>query len=399
MPTSTFRLILLVSCAHAMVHTFELSLPAVEQMIGDDYGVEKDRTGALGTVWRLPFGLAAMLAGWLADRYGSHALLIVYLLGCSTTAVLCWWAPTLTILFVVMFAMGCFASIYHPAGLALISRKTTPETRGVALGWHGILGSIGIAGAPFAASLVFSSADFTWRQYYLLLTVPATILALLIARSARNSKTQTHSAHQSDVEANAEEAIRWRSFLVLVAAGALSGFVYAAFMHFLPRYLDDAGLRPEGWSASSFRNALAGAVLTCAAVGQAIAGKLCGPGKLERLLVLVLIGNVPPLIWMAFADGPARFVAACSLALIHFMNQPVYNSLIAQYIPHSRRSTGYGFSNMMCFGIGALGPLTAGQLEDDRAVYGLLAGIATVAAAVAFMLYRHERSERTTIED
>ena len=77
MTPATFRLVLIISCAHAMVHTFEHALPAVEQMIGEEFEVGTDRTGALGTVWRLPFGLGAMLAGWLADRYGAKRLLIV----------------------------------------------------------------------------------------------------------------------------------------------------------------------------------------------------------------------------------------------------------------------------------------------------------------------------------
>ena len=153
-------------------------------------------------------------------------------------------------------------------------------------------------------------------------------------------------------------------------------------MHFLPRYLDTAGLRPEDWTPASFRNALAAAVLAFGAVGQGIAGRLCRPGRLELLLVLVLFGNVPPLLWMAFAEGPSRFVAACVLAVVHFMNQPVYNSLIAQHIPASRRSLGYGFSNMMCFGIGAFGPYFAGQYAD-AAVYRGLAVVATAAALFA----------------
>lgn len=393
MPPATFRLVLLISCAHALVHMFELSLPAVEQMIGDDFGVGEDWTGALGTVWRLPFGLAAMLAGWLADRYGSRLMLLVYLAGCSATAVLAWWAPSLGVLFPVMFLMGCFASIYHPAGLALISRETTPETRGAALGWHGILGSLGIAGAPFAAMIIFSRTDIDWRQYYLLLILPAVVLAALLARSmARsNAAKASSSALPPAVESGGKEPFLSRPFLILVSAGALSGFVYAAFMHFLARYLDNVGLRPDDWPPESFRNALAAAVLICGSFGQAIAGRLCRPGRLEKLLVIVLLGNVPPLIWMAVADGTARFIAACLLALIHFMNQPVYNSLIAQFIPHSRRSIGYGFSNMMCFGIGALGPLCAGLIASDTKVYAMLAGVAALASVLAMWLVRYVR--------
>jgi MFS transporter, FSR family, fosmidomycin resistance protein len=400
MPASTFRLVLLISCAHALVHTFELALPAVEQMIGDEYGVGKASTGALGMVWRLPFGLGAVLAGYLADRYGSRPLLIVYLIGCSATAVLARWSPSFNILLLVMLAMGCFASIYHPAGLSLISRETTPETRGSALGLHGIVGSLGIAGAPFGAMLLFSSGDLDWRDYYLILTVPAMLIAgQLWFDELRLRKAVKVSPVEVSLDAASEEAICWSRYLILVSAGALSGFVYGAFMHFLPRYLDTAGLRPEDWTPASFRNALAAVVLVFGAIGQGIAGRLCRPGRLEFLLVVVLFGNVPPLLWMAFAEGPSRFVAACVLAVVHFMNQPVYNSLIAQHIPASRRSLGYGFSNMMCFGIGAFGSLFAGQFDGESAdaiVYGSLAGVAAAAGlSAAYSLIVRDRNLAT----
>ena len=185
-----------------------------------------------------------------------------------------------------------------------------------------------------------------------------------------------------------QEHIPWRRFLLLVSAGALSGLVYAAFLQFLPRYLDDTGLRPTSWSRESFRNALATVVLLCAAVGQGVAGRIAEPGKLEKQLTFILFANVPPLMWMAVADGAWRFVAACVLAFIHFMNQPVYNSLIADVVPPTRRSLGYGFSNMMCFGIGALGPTVAGQLPSDLATYVLLGCLAAAAGSVSLLLLR-----------
>ncbi|MDB4787034.1 MFS transporter, partial [Planctomycetaceae bacterium] len=104
MPTHTFRLVLIVSCAHAMVHMFEHALPAVEQMIGDDFGVSKTQTGALGTAWRLPFGLGALLAGFLTDRFGSKRMLLIYLLGCMATSIGVWWAPSWSILFLMMLS-------------------------------------------------------------------------------------------------------------------------------------------------------------------------------------------------------------------------------------------------------------------------------------------------------
>lgn len=388
MKPHTFRLVLLVSFAHAMVHMFEHALPAVEQMIGETFDVTKAQTGSLGTAWRLPFGLGALLAGWLTDRLGAKKMLIAYLLGCVATSVGVWWAPTWSILFAMMFAMGTFASVYHPAGLSLISRETTPETRGKALGWHGIFGSLGIASAPFLAALVFSTGAIGWRGYYLVLIPPALIIAaLLLKLQVTSEPPRGVQPDETDVPV-VREPIPWRQFLLLVSAGTLSGFVYAAFLHFLPRYLDQTGMRPKGWSPESFRNTLTTVTLLCAAVGQGIAGRIADPDRLHRQLSMILFMNVPPLVWMAFADGPSRLMATCLLALIHFMNQPIYNSLIAEFIPSSRRSTGYGFSNLMCFGIGAFGPWLAGMIAVERSMYLTLAGIACAAGGMSLFLWR-----------
>jgi predicted MFS family arabinose efflux permease len=235
-----------------------------------------------------------------------------------------------------------------------------------------------------------------WRGFYLVLTVPALFIAAMLTRMPVHAKksagnvadaasvgTDAGSIHHGRA---ANERIPWRPFLLLVAAGALSGFVYAGFLHFLPRYLNQTGIRPSGWSEESFRNALATVALLCAAVGQGVAGRIADPERLEKQLVWILFGNVPPLLWMAVADGGWRLVAACLLAFIHFMNQPIYNSLVARIVPAARRSTGYGFSNMVCFGIGAFGPLVAGMLPTERLMYTTLAGAAATAAAIATLV-------------
>ena len=386
MNRATFRLVLLVSCAHALVHVFELSLPSVELMIGDEIGVGRDRTGMLGTAWRLPFGLGALLAGLLADRFGSKRLLLVYLGGCSGMALLAYWAPTLAILFAVMFGMGCFASIYHPAGLALISTETTAANRPKALGWHGIVGSLGIATAPFLAAVVFHTGTVTWRQYYALLVIPAVVIAGLLFFYLKQTPVRQKVDAARKPATNGEA--RWRAYLLLVVIGVSMGFTYAAFMHFLPRYLDGVGIRPTWVSPESFRNYLAALVLLFAAIGQGTAGKIARAGRLEPFMALILFANVPPLVWMSLAGGQARLWAACLLALVHFMNQPVYNSLIAEYVPRARRSFGYGFSNTLCFGIGGLGPTYAGFVKDDFRTYGGLAILAAIAGVLALLLVR-----------
>jgi len=387
MSPAIFRQVLLISCAHALVHLFELSLPSVEQMIGAEFQVGKDVTGWLGTVWRVPFGCGAVAAGWLVDRYGSKRLLLIYLAGCGGAALLASQSQTLLMVFAAMLLMGCFASIYHPAGLALISRSVSVEARGVALGWHGIFGSVGIAAAPFLAGVVFSTGSVDWHGYYLWLTVPAIALFILLQFGIRPQQPNdlvTASANP----ATDDETASWSRYGILVTAGLLSGLIYASFMHFLPRYLDGSGLATGDVSREGLRNRLAALVLLCGVAGQWLAGRLARPERLNVLLVAILLGNVPCLAWMAVAQGPSRVAATCVLAFVHFMNQPVYNSLVARYVPATRRSLGYGFSNMLGFAGGGIGPAIVGQITSDRAAYGGLAAVALLASGVALSLCR-----------
>jgi len=397
MNSAVLRIVLLVSCAHALVHVYELTLPSTEQSIAAEFGVTQETTGLLGNVWRLPFGLGALAAGWLADRHGSKPLLIVYLLGCATTALITWATTEISLLFVTMFSMGCFASIYHPAGLAIISRSTRPDQRPWALGLHGVFGSIGIASSPALVGLALDQG-LTWRDCYLWLTLPGVILAAVFYRLLVEQRSApSSSSGASDVEIHEpEDKLHWIPFLILTTSGGLTGFVYAGMLQFLPRYLSDA------WASLSIHQSiapvvvgawLASGVLLIGVIGQLLAGWYVRGRSLERALSIVLAANVPFLIWMSQATGLARIVSAGLLSLVLFMHQPVYNSLVAKYIPHDRRSVGYGFSNVLTFGFGSFGAGSMGFLLEqygNASAYLALSLCAAIGTMLATILAWHQ---------
>ena len=81
------------------------------------------------------------------------------------------------------------------------------------------------------------------------------------------------------------------------------------------------------------------------------------------------------------------------------MNQPVYNALLAEFLPRHRRSVGYGFSNMMGFGVGALGPPLVAQFDarfaDYTMSYSALAVLGLIAALLPLPLLSAKRVTRT----
>lgn len=402
MSSATWRLVLLVSCAHALVHVYELSLPSVEQQVAFEYipsdvAAGKQMTGLLQTVWRLPWGLGALLAGWLVDRLGSKRMLAVFLLGTAAVCGLVGMVPTLPILFVLMLAMGMLACIYHPAGLALISHNTTPSQLPMALGVHGVFGSIGIGLTPILAGLLLTRG-VAWSTYYWLLAIPgATLGVVFVWHTHRYGESGGRATPRADSSDDAD----WPSFFTLTFLALLQGVIYSAVLSFLPRYLtvtsEASGEGPL--VAEAGRGALiSGGVLLVGCIGQFISGMWARPARLERQLTFISLGNMPFLLWMAVADGWARAAAAACFALVHFMHQPIYNSLIAKYSPRRRRSLCYGFSFAMGLGVGGFGATFAGFSTSNTVTYGVLAVVALVAGMAGGVLWRRaalQMSSRT----
>lgn len=378
-----------------MVHLLEQSIASVEQVVSTDFDLSMQQSGLLSTSFRISYGLGAVLAGMLADRLGSHKVLALYLMGSAVTCVSLVMAPWRNLLYPQLFLLGCFASMYHPAGLALLSRTLAPGDRVRALGMHGVFGSTGISSAPFLAGIALSLPMVGWRGYYLFLAVGCAVLAFLVI-------TRLHPVahgHQLSMSGHAPlERLHRFPFFALVLSSGTSGIVYGGYLHFLTRYLGEvdgiaAMFSSSGDGRTTSASYFAAMVLMSGAVGQWIAGRLAKPRHLAILLSLVYAGNAPFLWWMSFAEGWDRLTATCLMAFIHFMNQPLYNSLLPEYIPAAKRSTWFGFSNMMGFGLGAIGPFILGSFEDYRDAYAFLGVLSLVAAVFPLVVWFTSRSK------
>lgn len=398
-----YRIILLVSLAHALVHLLEQSVASMEQVISDAFSLSSVQSGMLGSALRLPYGVGALFAGMLADRFGEKRVLILYLLGSALTCASFSACNSYGTVSLQMFALGSFASMYHPAGLALLANETTLEQRARALGMHGVFGSVGIASAPFLAGIVLSFRPTAWQGYYLLLAaISGGLGVLLYFQLQQTAPAATVRRAQATPDGSAQatdSAFHLWPCLALIIGAAFSGIIYGGVLHFLPRYLKESsandvirqwtGLTLSGQALGNYAAALA---LVCGAFGQWTAGRIARADRLALQLAVVYALNIPFLVAMAFLSGPGRLVAASLWAFIHFMNQPLYNSLLPEFLPRHRRSLGFGFSNMMGFGVGALGPPLVGLFDewfaDYTTSYLAMTGFAVLAALMPLLLSR-----------
>ena len=175
---------------------------------------------------------------------------------------------------------------------------------------------------------------------------------------------------------------------MLITLTSLAGLVYAAILHFLPRYLGGADVTISQIPEESLRNYLTAGVLLLGMLGQYASGRIARPTTLEPLMALGFFAAAPFLLWMGFAEGMTRVWVAAIFSPLFFMHQPLYNSLVAKYVPRRRRSLCYGLSFTLGFGVGSFGPNLAGHIESYLLRYGTLAGVLVVAGALALILWR-----------
>jgi MFS family permease len=406
----------LVMLAHAMVHTYELSLPIlltvwavefsqVSLPLAGTFAVTSFVLGVVLTAGYAPFGVGALPGGVLADAYGSRPLIVACLVGMGGSFLALALAPSLLTVALCLFAWGVSASVYHPAGLALISKGV--DERGSAFAYHGIAGNLGIALGPLAtALLLFALGD--WRLVVAILGVPALFGAVF---AFRVDVDETAAVGTDGGDARASGSVTSLSeflsesktlfaglFALVFGVVMLSGLYYRGFLTFLPELLAGfdslAPVEFAGRELAPSRYVYAG-LLMVGVVGQFVGGKLTDRIRVEWGLVggygaLALLA----LVFLPVATaGLVPLLAICALmGVALFVVQPFYQATVAEYTPAGTRGLSYGYTYLGVFGVGALGGAVAGGLltffEGPTALFGVLAAFGGLASLTGLYLVR-----------
>lgn len=385
---------------HSMVHTYELSIPVLITVWLDVFATDTATLGLVVAAGYTLFGVGSLPAGILADRIGSKRLIVICLLGMAAAFVAVGVAPNILLLAVALLLWGTAASLYHPAGLSLIS--TGVEARGRGFAYHGMAGNIGTALGPFITTLLLITLD--WRIVAGLLAVPAVVAAIVAVRLdiVETAAVDDHEAIDQGGEQKslrdllAESLQLFRSsFIIVFGVVILAGLYYRGVLTFLPDLLGEflSFSLPGVESLSSGRYLYAG-ILMIGVLGQYIAGRLTDYLEVERGLALAFGGLV--VISLAFSvivdwGLIALLVASVFLGIFLFGEQPFSQATIAKHSPADGRGLAYGYMYLGVFGIGALGAALTGvvlEYATPAVLFVVLAGIAAVAASLAIILTR-----------
>ena len=383
------REVLQLGVSHALVHGYMLIFPAVLLLVMKEFHVGYFRLGILGTIANFAFGLGALPAGFLSDRLGARRLILAYLFGAASIALLISFSESFFHLALCLGSLGLFCSLYHPCSLALLSRF---REHGKAFGIVGALGNVGLAIAPLLAG--YFASRLGWRKVYPLFAIAGSIVGLsyLFLQKGFIFAKKERRSEKIPAPSFGEGSFFNLPFAMLLCMQTLAGFSFQGATTFLPTYLSRRveiqlfGLNPVGMGGI-----MASVALIIGVFGQYLGGHLGQKTNTERLYLSMVAATFPFLLLTGSTRNGILVASAGAFAFFYFCAQPIGNILLASYTSTKARGRGYGVSFFFSFGIGSLAASLCGFIAEKislPAVFYVLSGITLLQASLAFALTR-----------
>jgi MFS family permease len=386
MNTQERRLIYLTGMAHFLSHGYTLILPAIILLLIKEFDVGYFVIGVLANICGFFYGLGALPAGFLADRLGSRRILALSFLGSAFSCIFVAFSYSFTGLAVSLGLLGLFGSLYHPAGLSLISKSVREVGR--SLGYHGMAGNIGLALTPFLASGL--AAYWGWRWVYLFFSLPGLFIGLLALKlPVEEEKEEIFERSGENYHASYTNIL---SIVLLLLVSMFTGFCYQGFITYLPTYLAMAVQTP----LIPLKAVVSGGLLTTIALllgvwGQYLGGKLSDLRQPEKLYWLSTLVIFPSLFLMGATRDLLLVLVSIIFGFSYFFAQPVGNRLLTKYTSHRFRGLGFGVFFFMGFGLGSFASSLGGYIGDNYSlnmIYYALGVIMLIISIISACLYQ-----------
>ena len=368
----------IVTLSMGIRHGFGLWLQPITQ----EQGWTRETFAFALAIQNIAWGLAGVLAGMAADRFGAMRVLMVggvlYALGLAGMA----WAatPLLFALTTGVLIGAAQAGTTYAAIFGVIGRQVDPARRSWAMGLAAAAGSFGqFLMVPVEGFLI---DRLGWQQALWVLAALALLIIPLALGLREPPKGAAPSGPVQTMRQAVGEALSAPSFLLLMAGYFVCGFQVVFIGVHMPAYLKDQGLSPQ---VASYCLALIGLFNI---VGTYVAGSL--GQRLAKRKILAFIYLARALVITVFVLAPvsatSAYLFSAVMGLLWLSTVPVTNALVAQIfgVAHLSMLSGFVFLSHQ---IGSfLGVWLGGLLYDRSGSYDIVWYIAIALGLLAAAL-------------
>ena len=375
---------------HAYTHMFTILYASAVLYLPSVFGLGYGELLELASLGLVLFGVGALPAGWLGDRWSQVGMMVIFFLGLGAGSLVTGFASGTGTLFLGLCLIGLFASIYHPVGIAWL--VACARKRGMALGLNSVFGGAGSAAAPVFVGVMIDY--FSWRAAFVVPGVVSLLTGAALWLAWRRGTVRDVRAERAPPAKPGRGAMR-RVFIVLTLTMACNGFIYTGLTHTMPKIFE-TGLSPSLTGSYTEIGLYVGAVIAIASACSVIGGWLADRYSARTIYVTCWLAMVVPIFVLTSTFGALLLAVAVVAMAFNAGFAAAENMLVAHYTPFRWRSLAYGAKFVLALGIGGLTVSLAGRTYDATGsfdlLYVLFTGAALAAAIGAIMLPGRRRA-------
>lgn len=381
MRNNRLRLVFM-NIGHFLDHLFVLIFATAALRLSMEWGMSYAELIPYATPGFIAFGIGAIPAGWLADKWSREGMMVVFFIGIGACSILASMADTPLEIAVSLTLVGMFAAIYHPVGLAIVVQSL--EKTGIPLAVNGIFGNMGVASAALVTGLLVDASG--WRSAFIIpgaVSISIGLLYLLFIQMGRTEPmTVAAGAMKAAQPDTPPKHILLRIFAIILFTTAVGGLVFQSTTFTLPKVFDERLTEIAG--STTLVGAYAFLVFSVAAFAQLVVGYLVDNHSVRTVLATVAFLQATFFFAMTQLEGVAALLVAIAFMLVVFGQIPINDVLVGRIARSDWRSRAYALRYIVTFSVMASAlPLIAWI----HAAWGfdVLFGVLAVSALTIFL--------------
>ena len=364
-----------LNVGHLLDHLVMLVFPTVVIALARQWDRSYSDLLPLALGGFIAFGAFAIPAGWLADHWSRYRMMVVFYFGIGASLFVTGFATAPWQIAAGLTVTGMFAAIYHPVGIAML--VAAPKNLGMALGWNGLWGNLGLA---FAAIVSGALMDlWGWRAAFFVpgVAAMATGIAFLLLVPDPGPVAKKSRSIGLHLDARTMTQI----FVILLVATACGGVIFNSATVAMPKVFDER-LRTLTDTNVGI-GALVAFVYSIAAFAQVLMGTLMSRYDMKPLMIGVGLVQIPLLFAAANLDGWPMLVVALLMMMAIFGQIPLNDGIVGKYVADEYRARVLSVRYVISLGVASVAvPLIALLHRTEGGFRNVFLVLALLACAV-----------------
>ena len=387
---------LYLNLGHFLDHLFMLVFASVAALrLTSEWGMSYAALIPYATPGFIAFGVCAVLAGWVADKWSREGMIVIFFIGIGLSSILAGLANTPVQIAIGLTLIGIFAAIYHPVGLAMVVQGRVKT--GIPLAVNGVFGNLGVASAALLTGFLIDSAG--WRSAFFVPGVISILLGLsywIFVHGEEPTRDRTAETGGTASKAGTRAITRQvllKVFAIIFFTTAIGGLIFQSTTFALPRIFAERLTEIAG--SATLVGWYAFLVFSLAAFAQLAIGYLVDHHSVRAVFATVALLQAIFFYLMTHLDGINALLVSIAFMFVVFGQIPINDVLVGRMARSEWRSRAYALRYVVTFSVMASAVPFIGWIHANwgfARLFSVLAFAALMIFTAALLLPRANHS-------